>query len=285
MGKFIVELDNGEYIEVENTVTNEGRDSLTNALIRDDAPGWSYIAVGSGDTAPTVTDTEMEEELCRRITTGVYSPADGVARYLCVFSPHQGNGAWNELGIFDSAEIREWLSQAETITGWSSDGTLTQETSIVQQGAASIKCTMGGGASGDEAYLTSALTSPIDELEEILVTDIFQFWYRTDTDTGTLTVRLGSDASNYYQWTWTPGVTDEWAHFHETFNDASEVGSPDDLTYFRLSRTDPTTSIEYLDGLSVFRENGVLMARGAVSATKVHNTVRNVYYSVKVTIA
>ncbi len=284
MGKFIVEIDDGEFVEIDNVITNEGRDSLSNAMIRDSGPGWTHMAVGSGDTAPTVNDAAMEEELCRRPVTGVYSPATGVARYLGVFSSKQGNGAWNELGIFDSEEIREWLSQCETITGWTSDGTLSQETSVVHQAAASIKCTMSSGSSGDIAFSTTTLTNPTDEIGSILTTDVFQFWYRTTVDTGTLTVRLGTDSSNYYQWTWTPGVINEWAHFHEIFDDASETGSPGDLAYFRLTRNDPTTSVEYLDGLSVFRENGVLMARGAISATKEYNTVRNVYYSVRVTI-
>jgi len=286
MGKFIIQGDDNKYEVVNNIITNEGRDSLTNALLTDSAPGWGYIAVGSGTSTPTVNDTELGIELCRRATTGVHSPSAGIARYLCVFTPREGNGLWREIAIFDSPEIREYLSQCDTITGWTSDGTLTSEPTIVQQSAASIKCTMAGGTSGDIAYETSALTDPIPELESILQTDFFQFWYRTNVDTGTLTVRLGVDSSNYYQWTWTPGVTDEWAHFHNTFDNASVTGTPTGapLTYFRLSRTDPSNSIEYLDGLSIFRENGTMMARGAVDATKVYNTVRNVYYSIRLVI-
>lgn len=279
MGKFNVQVDENTYVKASNIITSLGRETVVNSLINNEGPDWLYVAVGAGTTAPGSSDTILYEELSRKPVAGVYSPAPGTARFLGVFTSGEGNGPWNELGIFDSAATRQWLHECDTISGWTSDGTLVSETSIVQQGAASIQCQMT--STGDMPYTTGSLNYGTVSWG---TADYLQFWHRTEVDIGVGTVRLGDDSANYYQWTWEPGTVNAWAHFHKTLGEASTAGTPTTaLEYFRLTHSAMGTAFnQYLDGISLFQEGGVLVARGTVDATKSFNTVRNVYYSIKI---
>lgn len=280
MGVFEIRDNNGKiYQKTRNLITTEGQNSIVTFLRDQTAPDWLYVAVGAGTTAPASADTVLVEELCRKAATGIYSPNPGTVRFVAVFTVGEANGDWNELGIFNEAAIRQSLHSCETTTNWSSDGSLSQETSEVQSGAASLQCTMT--AAGTIAFQNSNLTYGTVDWG---TADYFQFWHYVDSDIGTATVRLGSDASNYYEWSWVPGGTGSWKHFHETLDSASETGTPGTaLDYFRMTHGSVGSGFDqYLDELSLFRENGTLYARGTVDATKAFNTVRNVYYSIKV---
>lgn len=267
-----------------NVVTTLGRDSLITAIASDTAPDWTYIAVGQGTTIPASADSYLYEEIYRDAISSAWSPQIGTVRLLLVVPPQSGNGDWFEVGIFDQADRRVSVSTAEGTAGWSSDGTLSQETSTVHQGAASIKCLMT--SSGTLPFQNTTL-SPVYGSHSFGTVDYLQFWYRSSVDPGTLTVRLGTDASNYYVWGWVPGTaTGVYSLFHEQFTAGTAVGTPvlGSVAYFRITHPAVGSSLnEYLDYVSLFGTAGVLMARGTVSATKAYNTVRNVYYSVKIT--
>lgn len=267
-----------------NVVTINGRDSLITAIAANTDPDWLYIGVGQGTTLPASADTYLYKEIYRDEVSSAWSPQVGTVRLLLVAPPQSGNGDWYEVGIYDQTDRRVSVSTAEGTTGWASDGTLSQETSIVHQGAASIKCQMI--SSGTLPFRNTTL-SPNYGSHSFGTADYLQFWYRSSEDPGLLTVRLGSDASNYYVWGWTPGTaTGVYSLFHEQFDAGTAVGTPvlGSVTYFRVTHPAVGTGFnEYLDYVSMFGTAGVLLARGTISATKAYNTVRNVYYSVKIT--
>lgn len=280
MGYF--ELYDGETLVVKasNLITTAGEDSLTNALIESKDLAWEYMALGLGSSAPGSAQTTLDEEIERQAFVGAWSPGQGTVRLLAVFGKGVGNGHIREIGIYDQAATRTVLHSCDVITNWSSDGSLSQETTTIMQGAASIQCDQL--AAGSVAFENSSLASGTINWGD---DDYLQLWYRCSYDVGTVTVRLGNDASNYHEWDFVPGTVDSFVHMNQKIGSATEVGTP--LTpydYFHMSHgTAGTAFTEYLDKISLYRETGTLLARGTVDATKTANTIYNGYYKLKIT--
>lgn len=74
---FILIHKNGSKIihKVKNRIMNDGRNMLAKAMLAGCGSsvqvitGSPYIAVGTGDTAPSFTDTVLDSELARKIVT------------------------------------------------------------------------------------------------------------------------------------------------------------------------------------------------------------------------
>jgi hypothetical protein len=269
----------GKVTRADNLITAEGRDSLLNALINNDPPGWTYLAVGLGTSAPGSAQTTLDNEIFRDRISGGWIPQDGTARLVTVINAYCANGPWGEVGIFSAAENRTVLNPCEGTAGWSSNGVLTQETGTVHWGQASLRTQMT--PAGTLAFLIDS-GGPMGTAHG--TADYLQFWYRTtDVSVGTLTVRWGDDASNYYQWDWAVPDTG-WNLFATQVASGSQVGTPGTVNdYFRITHGSVGSAFyEYLDHISVYGTVGTMMTRGTVSHEKDWNTVTNVYYSIKI---
>ena len=102
----LVDSTTGEVLEKEvisNTVVNSGLEiiaKLINGVVTDP---FDVLAIGTGTTAPSISDTALETEVARAVATVSYE-ADYKAKYQKTFSFGSGEAYdITELGIFDSA--------------------------------------------------------------------------------------------------------------------------------------------------------------------------------------
>ncbi len=267
-------------MSVNNLITTIGRDSLVNSVLTDEGPAWLYVGIGVGTATPGSSDTALGDEIHRELISARWSPSSGQVKLLSVIGPYYGNGHWREIGIFDTPEVRSILSSCEGTAYWTSDGTLTSEATMVQEGLKSLRAQMLTGDLIPFGLNTNDAADLGFENQTFGTADIFQFLYRTSADTGALTVRVGMSSASYFQWTWDPGTVDAWALFSQTFASATQVGTPSyQLNYFRLSHSSvAATYYEYLDRLSVFQKDGSLMVHAALDFQKDWNEVINAYY-------
>lgn len=124
-----------EIKEYVNLVTTAGKTMLAQRLAGEaNDCNLTYVAVGTGTTAPAVTDTTLETELARKALASVdYSGAVVIARGY--FGASEGNGTLTEIGLFgeaasatpDSGTLFNHAVISETKT---SSKTLTTETTI-----------------------------------------------------------------------------------------------------------------------------------------------------------
>lgn len=282
-GEIHIENDQGKKaVLAHNIITTLGRDSIVDAITSGTGPAWGYIGIGADATSPASANAALGTEIYREALSSAWAPGPGTARLLVVVGPYVGNGDWREVGIFDSDEKRVELSTAESTTNWTSDGALSQETSVVHQGQASIRCQMT--ADGTVPFTNSSLTPAYGALS-FGTADYVQFWYRNSVDPGQLTIRVGTDPSNFYYWQWSPSAQNEFELVHLLFDDAIPTGSPSRATiafFYIVHNAVGSTLDEYLDHVSLFGTAGAMMTRGTVSLTKAYNSVRNVYYTVKI---
>jgi len=121
----------------------------------------------------------------------------------------------------------EAVDDCEAITGWvdSADMTVTTNTTTFKENATSISLAKDAGSSAD--FSTAKTTTSVDFTSKTL----FVWLYLTDvtdlvaTGTDAITIRFGSDSSNYYQKGW----------------DISEMAAGWNLLYFTSATADSTT--------------------------------------------
>lgn len=103
-----IDLATGKIIDVdkgENLILNAGKERVAKLLCGVSSTDFTYIAIGTGTTAPTVTDTALETEVAREsaVGGGAYE-----ASYKAVFEKTFNFGsaesyAITEAGLSDSA--------------------------------------------------------------------------------------------------------------------------------------------------------------------------------------
>lgn len=265
-----------------NIITEAGQESLISSIKDNVGPDWLYMAAGMGTTTPASADTALVQELCREPIVGKYIPQAGTLTMVSVFGPFVGCGDWSEVGVFDQDVQRVAISSCEGTADWSSDGTLTTNSGTVMEGQLSLRTQMG--STDLVAFELGPTASNPGSNYTWGTADHFQFWYQRNIDIGTVTVRLGANVANYYQWSWYPGASvDTWYQFFDTLGGASEVGTPGtgNFNYFRLSHSAYGTPAyyEFIDYLTMYQDTGTLLARGTVDITKDYNTVMNLFHT------
>lgn len=65
----------------------------------------TYIAVGVGGVAPTLTDTKLQSELFRKLLSvrEISASADNIAEFTVFFTTSEANGSLTEAGLFGDA--------------------------------------------------------------------------------------------------------------------------------------------------------------------------------------
>jgi hypothetical protein len=81
----------------ENMVVNGGLDVVKNLLIGATTTSILYSGVGSGSTAVTSSDTDLETAIGSRLLIQTrYSGGTGIAKFDSFYSAGDNNGSWNE---------------------------------------------------------------------------------------------------------------------------------------------------------------------------------------------
>jgi len=106
-GHVIIQLNGDTVREFDNLITNVGFDAIGGCVSDTPArPGvFDYIGVGSGTTAPDVTDTDLENPIAGGRSQGAYTnlAAAGQWEVKVVFPPGTATGAITESGVFNAA--------------------------------------------------------------------------------------------------------------------------------------------------------------------------------------
>ncbi len=92
--------------EFKNLLTTDGLNMMRDGLY---GPGGAqdleikYFAIGSDNTAPAITDTDLGTETFRKARTSQSKPADAQQRYIQYIAPGEAVGVIEELGWFAGA--------------------------------------------------------------------------------------------------------------------------------------------------------------------------------------
>lgn len=99
----VIHDDGATIVEQSNVVTNVGRNQFASLLAEDISTFPSHLAIGTGSTAATVTDTTLGAEVDRNALSSSSASA-GVVTYKAFFSKSEANGnTIAEVGLFDAA--------------------------------------------------------------------------------------------------------------------------------------------------------------------------------------
>ncbi|KYH37224.1 MAG: putative tail fiber protein [Candidatus Bathyarchaeota archaeon B24] len=115
-GVFKAELRRGGRLvksyEARNVVCNVLLSQLRNALIGSGSVSeYTHIAVGSGTTTPTRSDTALANEIARKVCDERLISGTKVI-YRVTFGSDEANGSINEVGVFDAASGGNMLARA-----------------------------------------------------------------------------------------------------------------------------------------------------------------------------
>lgn len=133
---------NGEVVQdTNNTIVDTGKSWIPLALVGNNP--MTNIAVGTGTTAATTSDTTLEAELSRStldVAGGTADTANKKVVYAVTIPPGVGTGAITEAGIFneDNAKV-ESISVSAAGTGYTSAPTIV----IGTEWTASTALTLG----------------------------------------------------------------------------------------------------------------------------------------------
>ena len=108
LGKFnLVIKENGvivEEVDFTNLITNAYLDELAK-IPQGQTPDLEikYVAIGTGTTTPTVTDTTLETEIFRKQVTSQSKTGTGEVTTIFVIIDSEAVATWGEIGIFASS--------------------------------------------------------------------------------------------------------------------------------------------------------------------------------------
>ncbi|GEM_PF-2530304 len=86
----------------KNLIVNAGSNLISQLCTGASTAYFTYCAVGSGTNAVLATDASLQSELGRVAVTSAYAVTN-TAHFDTFFSTSQGNGTWNETGIFNAS--------------------------------------------------------------------------------------------------------------------------------------------------------------------------------------
>jgi hypothetical protein len=85
-----------------NLIVNNGSNLIAQLCTGSSTAYFTYCAVGSGTNAVTAGDSTLQTELGRVAVIAAYAVSN-MAHFDTFFSIGQGNGTWNETGIFNAS--------------------------------------------------------------------------------------------------------------------------------------------------------------------------------------
>nr|AKH46391.1 hypothetical protein [uncultured marine virus] len=150
----------------------------------------------------------------------------------------QTRRGYTQFGSTISSDIVT-LNTADSATDWTASGdasNLTLDTTNEKRGTGCLNFDVDAYSTG-QAVLTLAASGTIDIVDE---KGTLNFWFQAPTDYDTLLtdikVRIGSDSSNYYEWTMTNPTEATWELISLAYTDATTTGTAVDasIDYFAI---------------------------------------------------
>jgi hypothetical protein len=91
-----------EVFEATNLVHTQGKGHIANRMLAAPTMGpINYMAVGTGNTPPALTDAALAAEVAR-VTASSVTAAGNVWTMTATFPPGVGTGALQEAGVYDT---------------------------------------------------------------------------------------------------------------------------------------------------------------------------------------
>jgi hypothetical protein len=95
-----------ETVTVPNLVVTVGKGYIANRMSANVTNIMSHMAIGSGNTAPTTSDTIIEAELARVVlSVAGGTPSQNTVTYSATFPAGTGTGALTEAGVLNAANV------------------------------------------------------------------------------------------------------------------------------------------------------------------------------------
>ena len=91
-------------IDQPNIITTVGKELIASLIADAAVTTVSHMAIGSGNTAPAITDTTLVTELGRVALTSTTAVGNQVI-YLATFGPGVATGSVNEAGLFNDGTV------------------------------------------------------------------------------------------------------------------------------------------------------------------------------------
>jgi hypothetical protein len=101
-GDVLIEKNGVVVEEKKNLIVQVGKNFLANALIASSTSPFTHMAIGTGTTAASLSDTSLTSELARQAFTSS-SAAANVVTLVTTYAAGTGTGAITEAGIFNAS--------------------------------------------------------------------------------------------------------------------------------------------------------------------------------------
>ena len=110
---------------IGNLIVTAGKNHVADLLIGSSTEGFSYCGVGSGSTAPSSSDTDLEAPIGSRKQVTDRFRSNNVATFSTFFSSTDNNGTWSECGLFTAQSGGVMLCRALFTTSFTKDSSKT----------------------------------------------------------------------------------------------------------------------------------------------------------------
>jgi hypothetical protein len=237
------------------TLTSNLLSQILSDVKTDLDPLFTHGAIGTSATAATAADTELYSEIVRNPRDALDTSVSNAVTASLVISATQGNGSTiRETGWFNNAEGT--VDNCDATTGWtdSADMTVSQNVTTFYQGVASLNLTKDAGASATASTVKTVTSQDFTNKNLSLILYVVDAAALAKlAATGCVTIRYGSDSSNYYVWTY--DLTDltvgkNVLNALDSTNADSTTGTPvlATMTYFYIGLTATGAAITWSAG-------------------------------------
>lgn len=289
IGVYRVYLDGCLVAEQPNIITDQGRVIILRYLAESIGSYAGAIAVGSGSSLATRYNNKLDFELARAeidLRVPYFSTSTVLFKGTL---PSNFVGKVRELGIYPTLNAPANSFNSRVITTFNTDSEVISGGTVnyVNTAAGSTSYEVTAAPSTTQTVSLSYLQS---DFSGYLPTDSFALAYFTnDTNIATIKVRMKTDSTNYYEFSFTPAGPVNYYVQDFLKNSATVVGSPawsniSSIDALVTANSGGSTTVQ-LDALRV-NDNNVYGDYGLVSRsvlgqgiTKSVNQVMEVEYS------
>lgn len=284
---------NGKQVcQQRNLITTEGKKIILRYLARQ-IPSWAeVIALGVGSTAAVIGDTTLVFET-DQAEVGLRAVDFSTGRVTIKGSLDPlVSGKFYEVGLYPSSSNLQagafgtkLLSKFQTdFEPWSGG---TKNTTNYRIGASSLQLTASASAT-----TTVTLSEYGADLSGYSNTDQFGLaYFLNDVNTATMTVRLKTDASNYYTYSFSPGTSAGFAIRNFNKSNFTATGTPSWSNILSLevavtAGAGGSTTVQF-DGLTIIDkdayDNYAIVSRAVLGSplTKLAGESMDVEYTVQ----
>lgn len=251
-------------------ITNSGKDVVVEFFALQRASLVTYLSLGVGTTAESASDTALAFEVVRLPVSSI--SADLVNKrviFMADLSPGQISTIY-EIGAYagDASDSGRLVSVADLTATWT-NGTVVTTNARVGTYGVKVDYTASGTTNAETVEIQEDF-SAFDASESVAIA------FFPTANLSSLIIRLGTDASNYYEFL-ISSVTNGSYNVKRFLKSAATVtGTPDwsSITYMavRPSATAGGSGSVYFDGLKFESSDGILVSRNVLGTPAVIST-------------